>query len=166
MTKPKTITWRMAEALFLLALILGWVCRGAQQLSVSGKGSFSGAMLLFQSATCSVGLGLTGNCSSATPVAVDTTVVPTFLIGTATLTFNSGSTMASGTCNEQTVAVSGAVIGDGVSLGPPATIFGSGFSWSGGISSAGTATVALCKITTGSATPPVAVWTAQITKHF
>ena len=43
---PKSLSWRKASALLILALMVGWAARGAQQVVVSGKGSFSGAMLL------------------------------------------------------------------------------------------------------------------------
>jgi hypothetical protein len=117
-------------------------------------------------ATIVTGLGLTGNGSSGSPASIDTSAVPTFLLGSSTLTFNSGSAMAQSTCNEQTFTITGVVTGDAILLGPPATIFGSGFQWSGGVSAANTVTVALCKITSGSVTPPVAVWTAIDIKHF
>jgi hypothetical protein len=113
-------------------------------------------------ATVTTGLGLTGDGSGGSPVQVDTTVIPSRLTAATTLTFTS---IAQSACNEQTITLTGATVGDEVMLGAPATVE-QGFLWSGYVSSADTVTVRMCKITSGTVTPAAQSWRATIVRSF
>jgi hypothetical protein len=108
------------------------------------------------------GLGLAGAGTVANPLTVDTAAVPTRLTGTNSLTWAS---FAQSTCQELAITLTGAVTGDEVMLGPPATI-DQGFQWGGFVGSANTVTVRMCKITTGTVTPTAngLSWRATIIK--
>ena len=112
--------------------------------------------------TLYTGVGLTGLGTSASPLTVDATAVPTRLSATATVTFAS---IPQSACHEQTITLTGAVTGDEVMLGPPATVE-QGFMWSGYVSSANTVTVRMCKITAGTAAPAARSWRATILRSF
>lgn len=78
--------------------------------------------------------------------------------GTATLDFPS---ISANTISTLTVTVTGAVVGDSVSLAPPSGI-NAGLMWSGFVSAANTVTIRLLN-TTGSAIDPAsATWKVNV----
>lgn len=90
------------------------------------------------------------------PVAV---YAPT-LTGTATLDFAS---IAAGAIGELTITVTGAVVGDTVTLGPPAAIE-AGLNWSGFVSAADTVKIRLHNVTASAIDPVSASWKAAIVR--
>ena len=99
----------------------------------------------------------------ASTVAVDTTVVPTYLKGSATLDFAS---MANGVCaGDLTVSVPGALSGDAVAPGWPATlpqgVMGTMF-----VSAADTVTVRLCNLSGSTVNPASATYSATTVRSF
>lgn len=120
-------------------------------IQINSSGAFAGIPL---------GSGLTHN--TKTELSIDPATVPAFLTGTASLDFGS---IGAAACAELTITVSGAIVGDAVSLGAPPAVE-AGFQWSGFVSAADTVTVRLCKITTGSTDPASATWRAWVHKTF
>src|ERR1035438_4435705 len=140
------------SAVVLLMLLAG-ITAAQIRLPVGGRVQGDGI---------ATGVGLAGLGTGATPLTVDTTAVPTRWPATATLTCGS---IAQSACKEQAMTLFGAVTGDELMLGPPATI-DQGFQWSGYVSSANTVTVRMCKITGGTAAPAALSWRATIVKSF
>jgi hypothetical protein len=133
-----------------LATTTGTLTSGdCARIDVSGNFIDAGAPCGSGSGSVVTGLGLAGAGTAASPLTVDSTAIPTRLTGTGSLTWAS---FAQSTCQESTITLTGAVTGDEVMLGPPATI-DQGFQWGAYVSSANTVTVRMCKITTGTVTP-------------
>jgi len=124
-------------------------------------GSTDGAVTAEVEVTAGTGL-VAAHAGRTTTVQVDTAVVPTFLTGSAAVTFGA---IAPGSCAEGTVPLTGAATGDAVSAGWPAAL-PAGLAGSMRVSAAATVTVRLCN--TGAST--VAGWTdifrAAITRSF
>ncbi len=95
-------------------------------------------------------------------LAVDSSVIPTYLMNTATLSF---LTIANGTCAaDQTMTVSGANPGDAVAPGwptLPSGVFGIML-----VSSANTVTVRLCNLSGLGVTPPSSTYRATIVRNY
>lgn len=80
------------------------------------------------------------------------------LKASATLTFTS---IAAGTTQSQTVACTGAVVGNAVAVGAPAAI-ATGFVWSGYVSATDVVTVRVANVTSGALTPAALVWNVSV----
>ncbi|MDQ6678893.1 MAG: hypothetical protein M3Z09_16540 [Acidobacteriota bacterium] len=94
-------------------------------------------------------------------VAVDTTLIPTYLVGTANLNFG---TLAPGSCSSDlTVAAVGAVPGDAVATGWPAALPGSILGMMR-VSAVDTVAVRLCNLSATSAAAPPASYRAMVVK--
>jgi len=113
-----------------------------------GCASWSGGTLTSMGAPCGSGGGGgtagVGIVISGTTISADPATVPSYLSGAASLTFNSFS--GSGNCEEQNIALSGAAVGDAVSVGMPAVFpvgIINGAAW---VSSANTVTIRLCRL--------------------
>ena len=95
-------------------------------------------------------------------LAVDNSVIPTYLMNTATLSF---LTIANGACAaDQTMTVSGANPGDAVAPGWPTLptgVFGIML-----VSSANTVTVRLCNLSGVEVTPPSSTYRATIVRNY
>lgn len=133
-----------------LATTTGTLTSGdCARIDVSGNFIDAGAPCGSGGGSVVTGLGMAGAGTAASPLTVDATAIPTRLTGTGSLTWAS---FAQSTCQESTITLTGAVTGDEVMLGPPATI-DQGFQWGAYVGSANTVTVRMCKITTGTVTP-------------
>ena len=95
-------------------------------------------------------------------LAVDNGVIPTYLMGNATLNFPSITT---GTCaTDQTISVSGANPGDSVAPGWPSLptgVFGAMF-----VSGTNTVAIRLCNLSGAAADPPSATYKATIVRNY
>ena len=107
-------------------------------------------------------------CVSALEIALDvlitantvriTSIEDAHLTGSATLDFGS---IAADDEEELTITVTGANVGDSVSLGAPAAIE-SGLVWVGFVSAADTVTVRVRNTTAGAIDPASATWKASV----
>ena len=98
-----------------------------------------------------------------TTVGVDTAVVPTFLTGSATIAFpliNNAACAA-----EETFALPGAVVNDGVAPGWPPTL-AAGLIGMMRVSAADTIAVRVCNLSGADITPASATFLATIVRHF
>lgn len=107
------------------------------------------------------GTSLLGAGTAGDPLRVNPATVPTRITGTASLSM---STFGSSNCEEGSITVSGAAVGDEVMIGAP-TGLGMGLVWSGYVSSASTVTLRVCRIT-GSATISAQTFRATIIRSF
>lgn len=80
------------------------------------------------------------------------------LSATATLDFPS---IAANTCQELTITVTDAVVGDAVKLGAPAALEAN-LTFSGFVSAANTVTIRVCNPTVGAINPASATWRATV----
>lgn len=80
---------------------------------------------------------------------------------TATTASIGGSALAAGTCTTGTVAVTNSTTAMAVAVSPAADP-GTGFTWEGWVSAAGTVTVRLCNITAGSLTPTAEAYNVRV----
>ena len=128
---------------------------------VSGGGTDYRAFLSTQSVTAGTGVAVSSSGSQMT-VGVDTAVVPTYLIGSAALSF---STIAANTCAaDQTFALPGANAGDPVASGWPALPAGLvGTMW---VSASGTLSVRLCNVSATPVTTASNTYTAVVVRSF
>jgi len=128
---------------------------------VSGGGTDYRAFLSTQSVTAGTGVAVSASGSQMT-VGVDTAVVPTYLIGSAALSF---STIPGNTCAaDQTFALPGANAGDPVASGWPALPGGLvGTMW---VSASGTLSVRLCNVSGTPVTTATNTYTAAVVRGF
>lgn len=122
------------------------------QTTILGNARRSGlAALMLQAAggPCVTGVGLSGNCTSASPVAVDPTAVPGWLHTSASPKWTS---IAPGAHQEQTITLAGAAIGDAVMAGVAPSIE-QGLTWDAYVSSANTVTIRYQNNTSRAITP-------------
>ena len=114
--------------------------------------------------TVAAGTGIvTIESGAQTQVAVDSATVPTYFTSTATLAFPS---IASGGCaSELTFALPGAVTGDSVAGGWPATL-PAGFIGTIRVSAANTIGVRLCNLSGTASAPPSDTYRATIVRSF
>jgi hypothetical protein len=95
-------------------------------------------------------------------LAVDNSVIPTYLMNSATLNFPS---IAAGACAvDQTLTVAGANLGDAVAPGWPA--LPAGVLGAMLVSSTNTITVRLCNMSASSVTPPSSTYRATVVRNY
>ncbi len=116
------------------------------------------------SKTITAGTGIvTAETGPQTLVSVDSSTVPTYLTGTATLAFPA---IAPDTCAaELTFAIPGAATGDAVAPGWPASL-PAGVVGMMRVTAANTVAVRLCNSSGATATPPSALYRASIVRSF
>jgi hypothetical protein len=110
------------------------------------------------SMTAGSGVVITGST-----ISVDPATVPSYLTGTAALSFSTFSGL--GNCEEQSLTVNGAVIGDAVAIGLPSTFptgLVQGAAW---VSTANTVTIRLCRLA-GTSTITSQTFRAWVNKVF
>jgi len=107
--------------------------------------------------TAGTGISIVG-----TAIAVDTTVVPTFLTNSASLDFGN---ITSGTCAELTLTLTGAATGDAVIPRWPNALE-AGLVGIMSVTSSNTVTVRLCKVTTSDVNPANQTFGATIVRSF
>ncbi len=137
------------------------------QVITSGGGNGSGGgggsgITIVEVPTSEISAG-TGLSLAGTEMSVDSTVVPTYLTGTASLSFPSTT---ANRCNALTFTLTGAIQGDSMAPGWPYTLQA---EWMGlmRVSSADTVEVRLCNFTGGTATPTAGqTFRATIVKGF
>jgi hypothetical protein len=119
---------------------------------------------LLSAKTVSAGTGIiTVEFGAQTQVAVDSATVPTYFTSAATLAFPS---IASGGCaSELTFALPGAITGDSVAGGWPATL-PAGFTGMMRVSAANTIGVRLCNFSGTASAPPSDTFRATIVRSF
>lgn len=153
---PQTVT-RTSSTITIttkVAATAGDVCK----LNGSGGGGGGGSG---DTVAADTGILIT-TVSGVKYISVDTSVVPQFLTGSATLDFGS---IAASACSELTFTLSGALTTDAISPRWPSTLE-AGLSASMFVSAANTVTVRLCKVTTGSVDPASQAFGATIVKSF
>jgi hypothetical protein len=105
----------------------------------------------------------TVSAAGQTTVSVDSAVVPTYLIGSATLAFPE---IPAATCSSDlTFSLAGANPGDAVAPGWPAAL-APGLNGNMRISAAGVVSVRLCADSTGAVSPASATYTATVVRGF
>ena len=127
----------------------------------NGSGTDFRAFLSTENVTAGTGVSVTASGAQMT-VGVDPAVVPTYLMGSATLTYSS---IAAGSCAaDQTFALAGANPGDPVASGWPALPTGVlGTMW---VSASGTLSVRLCNVSGTAVTVGSSAFTAAVVRSF
>ena len=133
--------------------------REAGVWNCAGSGGGGGGTLTSVSSGTGISCVTVG---TAVTCSIDSTTVPTFITGSATIDFGSISQNA---CATSTITVTGAATGDTVAPGWPSTIE-AGLTKDMYVSSANTVTVNVCKITSGSVDPASQTYSATIVRHF
>ena len=111
------------------------------------------------SASAGPGLLLASGVMQVNPAAVRT-----YLTGSGSLNF--GTIGASGGCSSQTIAVTGAVIGDKLALGAPVELLTYSLAMTYAVSAANTVAVRLCNYTALPINPPSWTWNVDVVKSF
>ena len=134
----------------------------ANTLTVTFASSESGSCVINAtgagaSYTAGTGISITG-----TSLSVDKTSVPTYLAGTASLSFGS---IAQASCAQLTFALAGANPGDSIAPGWPSTIE-AGLVGNMFVSASNTVTVRLCNLSGSTLTPAAQTFRASVIRSF
>lgn len=129
-----------------------WNCAG------SGGGGGGGTITAVNSGTGMIA----STVGTTVTVNVDTATVPTYIAGSTSIDFGSISQSA---CSTSNITVTGAVTGDTIAPGWPATLE-AGLIGTMSVTAANTVTVTLCKITTGAVDPANNTFKATVVRSF
>jgi hypothetical protein len=144
-----------------------WTRNGSGDVTVTFTGNFTGSCMIFNGAggggsgatyTAGAGIDITGGVISAA-----TATTPSYLTGTASLSFSTFS--GDGTCEEQNITVSGAVAGDAVGVGLPVAFPAGIIQGAAWITAPNTVTLRLCRLA-GTSTISAQTFRAWVNKTF
>jgi hypothetical protein len=147
----------------------------ANRVSVTDATRVDVTFVAAQSGTCVVsGSGGSGGGGSVTTgegllssggvIQVNPSAIRTYLNGSESLSF--GTIAGNGGCAGRTIPVTGAVIGDRVTVGAPAELLTYSLAMTYAVTAADVVTIRLCNYTAAAILPPSWTWNVDVVKSF